>query len=382
MVLGGVLLPVGAAYLAQVLPTCKIPFLNMETAHVQDPSTETEIPTAHTTPAEPAAMLAYAPTQLLEWYRQMLLMRRFEERAALLYGQSKIDGFCHLYIGQEAVAAGIESAMRPDDYLITAYRDHGAALARGVTPEAVMAELFGKADGVVNGKGGSMHMFSKAHNLLGGHGIVGAQIPMGAGVAFAIRYRGEDKVCVCMFGDGAARQGALHEAFNMAMLWNLPVIFVCENNQYAMGTSVERTSNVTDIYKLGSAYEMPSEQVNGMDVMQVHEAMNDAIAAARAGQGPTFLEIRTYRYKGHSMSDPAKYRTKDELEQFKERDPILVLKHYLIENQVVDIADLDKMDEQIKEQVKAAQEFAENSPLPDPSELYTDVYIGDYPFLT
>lgn len=339
-----------------------------------------DAPAQTATKEKPA--LAYPREQLLAWYEQMLLMRRFEERAGMEYGKAKIEGFCHLYIGQEAVAAGFESAMRPDDYLITAYRDHANALARGIPPEAVMAELFGKRDGIVKGKGGSMHMFSKAHGMYGGHGIVGAQIPLGAGLAFAAQYKGDDKVCVTMFGDGAARQGALHETFNMAMLWNLPVVFVVENNYYAMGTSVERTSNVTDLYKLGAAYEMPSEQVDGMDVMAVHAAASEAIEAAREGHGPTFLEVKTYRYKGHSMSDPAKYRTKDELNDYKDQDPIVKLQLYLLENEVVDQAWLDETDEAQKARVKAVVEFSENSPWPDPQELYEDVYVGDYPFMT
>lgn len=324
----------------------------------------------------------YSKEQILWWYDLMLLMRRFEERASVLYTQQKISGFCHLYIGQEAVAAGIESAMREDDYLITAYRDHGAALARGISPDAVMAELFAKADGCTKGKGGSMHMFSKEKNMLGGHGIVGAQIPLGAGIAFSSKYREDNKVTVCMFGDGAARQGALHESFNMAMLWNLPVVFVVENNQYAMGTSVERSSNVTDIYKLGCAYEMPSRQVDGMNVMTVHEEMTQALKDARDGHGPTFLEIVTYRYRGHSMSDPAKYRTKDELNEYKDSDPIVQLKSYIMENEIEAQEKLDEMDKAAKDRVKESVKFAENSPFPSDDELYKDVYIGDYPYIT
>ncbi|MFW5658974.1 MAG: pyruvate dehydrogenase (acetyl-transferring) E1 component subunit alpha [Bacteroidota bacterium] len=323
----------------------------------------------------------YDKDTVLKWYEEMLLQRRFEERAGMLYGQSKIDGFCHLYIGQEAVSTGIEAAMRDDDYMITAYRDHGQALVRGISPDAVMAELMGREDGVVGGKGGSMHMFSKEHSMYGGHGIVGAQIPIGAGLAFAAKYRGEDKVCVTMFGDGAARQGALHETFNMAMLWNLPVVFVVENNKYAMGTSIERTSNVTDIYKLGQAYEMPSEQVDGMSVFEVYEAASEAINAAREGNGPTFLEIRTYRYKGHSMSDPAKYRTKDELNEYKDRDPIVQLKSYILDQELTSQDELDKIDDKVKARVKEAVEFAENSPVPDGKKLYENVYVDDYPFL-
>ncbi|MCS7073062.1 MAG: pyruvate dehydrogenase (acetyl-transferring) E1 component subunit alpha [Bacteroidia bacterium] len=324
----------------------------------------------------------YSKDLLLRWYDQMLLMRKFEEKAGQLYGMQKIKGFCHLYIGQEAVAAGVEAAIRPDDYVITAYRDHGQALVRGVSANACMAELYGKATGCSKGKGGSMHFFSKEHNFLGGHGIVGGQIPLGAGVAFAIKYQGEDKVCVCFFGDGAARQGALHEAFNMAMLWKLPVIFICENNFYAMGTSVQRTSNVTDIYKIGLAYDMPSEQIDGMNVFSVYERVKEYVEAARTGAGPCLLEIQTYRYKGHSMSDPAKYRTKEELEKYKDLDPIAHLKQYIIANQVASDDELAVIEEKVRLEVQECVEFAEKSPYPDASELYTDVYVQkDYPFL-
>jgi pyruvate dehydrogenase E1 component alpha subunit len=339
------------------------------------PSTHLPTDSASDTPVE------YSHEQLMWWYDQMLMMRRFEERAGMLYGQQKIKGFCHLYIGQEAVAAGIESAMRTDDYIITAYRDHAAALARGITPEAVMAELYGKATGCTKGKGGSMHMFDASKHMYGGHGIVGAQIGLGAGMAFSSKYLKQNRVCVTIFGDGAARQGMLHETFNLAMLWNLPVVFIVENNLYAMGTSVERSSNVKEIYKLGQAYEMPSEPVDGMNVMAVHEAVSEAIEAAREGHGPTFLEIRTYRFRGHSMSDPMKYRTKDELNEFKEEDPILKLKHHLLEQNVVTIEKLDDLDAEIALRVDAAVEHAENAPWPDASELYTDVYTEPYPFL-
>jgi len=326
--------------------------------------------------------VAYSKEIALKWYHQMMLMRRFEEKAGQLYGQQKIRGFCHLYIGQEAVAAGVESAITPEDYVITAYRDHGQALARGVSARACMAELYGKVTGCSKGKGGSMHFFSKEHNFLGGHGIVGGQIPLGAGVAFAIKYKGEKKVCVCLFGDGAVRQGALHETFNMAMMWNLPVIFICENNLYAMGTSVERSSNVTDIWKIGLAYDMPSEPVNGMNVIEVHEATSRAVQRARNGEGPTFLEIKTYRYRGHSMSDPAKYRTKEELEKYKELDPIAFIKSYILENQLAKNEEIEAIDEEIKNIINDCVEFSENSPYPDPSELYTDVYAEpNYPFI-
>jgi pyruvate dehydrogenase E1 component alpha subunit len=318
----------------------------------------------------------------LNWFEQMLLMRRFEEKAAQLYGQQKIKGFCHLYIGQEAVVAGVMSATRKDDKHITAYRDHAHALACGITANEVMAELFGKVTGCSKGKGGSMHMFSKEHNFFGGHGIVGGQIPLGAGIALADQYKGNDAVTVCYFGDGAARQGALHEAFNMAMLWKLPVIFICENNGYAMGTSVERTTNVIDISKIGLSYEMPSAAVDGMKCEAVHEAMETAVARARKGDGPTLLEIRTYRYRGHSMSDPAKYRTKEEVEEYKQKDPIEQVKTTILSNKYATEKWFDEIEAKIEKIVLDSVEFAESSAYPDPSELFTDVYAEpDYPFI-
>ena len=318
----------------------------------------------------------------LQWYEQMQLIRRFEEKCAQLYGQQKIKGFCHLYIGQEAVVAGTYSVITPEDSVITAYRDHGHALACGMTPESVMAELYGKVTGCSKGKGGSMHMFSKQFRNFGGHGIVGGQVPLGAGIAFAEQYLGTKNVNICYMGDGAVRQGALHETFNMAMLWKLPVVFVVENNFYAMGTSLERTTNLTDIYKMGLAYDMPSKPVDGMSCEAVHEAMAEAVERARKGEGPTFLEIRTYRYRGHSMSDPAKYRTKEEVEDYKSKDPITVTRETILKKKYASEAELDAIDAKIEEQVKASVEFAENSPWPDESELYTDVYAQtDYPFI-
>lgn len=318
----------------------------------------------------------------LHWYESMLLMRRFEEKSGQLYGQQKIRGFCHLYIGQEAVIAGTISAIRQEDPIITAYRDHAHALGKGITPRAVMAELFAKATGCSKGKGGSMHLFSKEHYFFGGHGIVGGQIPLGAGIAFAEQYKGTDNVCICYLGDGAVRQGALNETFNMAMLWKLPVIFVCENNGYAMGTSVQRTTNVTDIYKIGLAYDMPSEPVDGMSCESVHEAMDRAVQRARKGEGPTFLEMRTYRYKGHSMSDPAKYRTKEEVEEYKAKDPIEIVKNIILEKEYADQAWIDEVAEKVKEQVEDSVKFAEESPFPEAEELYNDVYVQkDYPFI-
>ena len=318
----------------------------------------------------------------MEWFRSMQLMRRFEEKAGQLYGQQKIRGFCHLYIGQEACAAGAVSALEKDDKWITAYRDHGHPLALGTDPGRVMAELYGKATGVSKGKGGSMHMFDKEVNFMGGHGIVGAQIPMGAGIGFAEQYKGTKSLCICYMGDGAVRQGALHEAFNMAMTMKMPVIFVVENNGYAMGTSVKRTSNVTDLYTLAEAYDMPSEPVDAMKVEDVHNAVAKAAKRARKGDGPTFLEFRTYRYKGHSMSDPAKYRTKEELEEYKNQDPIEQVKQVILKKKWSTEDELKEIDKEIKEEVQKAVDFAEESPWPDPSEAYTDNYVeNDYPFV-
>ncbi|MDP2175405.1 MAG: pyruvate dehydrogenase (acetyl-transferring) E1 component subunit alpha [Bacteroidota bacterium] len=328
-----------------------------------------------------ATKIKFNKETYLKWYEIMLLIRKFEEKSAQLYGQQKIKGFCHLYTGQEAVVAGMVTATTKDDKFITAYRDHGHALALGVSADACMAELFGKATGCTKGKGGSMHFFSKEHNFIGGHGIVGGQIPLGAGIALAEQYNGTKNICLTFMGDGAVRQGALHEAFNMAMLWKLPVIFICENNDYAMGTSVERTTNVTDIYKIGSAYEMPSFQVDGMKCEDVHDAIFEAAERARKGEGPTFLEIKTYRYRGHSMSDPATYRTKDEVTHYKNLDPIETTKQSILKNKFALEADLEKIEDKINEIVDKSVEFAENSPYPEASEIYSDVYEGEYPFI-
>jgi pyruvate dehydrogenase E1 component alpha subunit len=327
------------------------------------------------------AKVNYSKETYFKWFEEMILMRKFEEKSAQLYGQQKIRGFCHLYIGQEAVVAGTMSAITKDDSLITAYRDHAHALACGITPNAVMAELFGKATGCSGGKGGSMHMFSKEHNFYGGHGIVGGQIPLGAGIAFAEKYNETKNLCVCYMGDGAVRQGALHETFNMAMLWKLPVIFVCENNEYAMGTSVTRTTNVLDIYKLGLAYDMPSKQVDGMRCETVHEAIAEAAERARSGNGPTFLEIKTYRYRGHSMSDPAKYRTKEELESFKLQDPIELVRKTILSKKWATAEELELIEEKTEQVVLASVEFAENSEYPSADALYKDVYQEEYPFI-
>jgi pyruvate dehydrogenase E1 component alpha subunit len=309
-------------------------------------------------------------------------MRRFEEKAGQLYGMEKIRGFCHLYIGQEAIVAGCMTATTPDDIFITAYRDHAMAIAKGVSAKSCMAELFGKATGCSKGKGGSMHFFGIKENFFGGHGIVGAQIGTGAGLAFAERYKDTQNVVLCFFGDGAARQGMLHEVFNMAMLWKLPVVFICENNNYAMGTSVARTSNVLDIYKLADAYDMPGDKVNGMIPEDVHNAVIRAVKRAREKGGPTLLEVKTYRYKGHSMSDPAKYRTKEEMEEYKLQDPIETTLHKLKEEYKISEQDIEAIKERVKAQVEEAVKFAEESPWPDDSEVYKDVYIQeDYPFI-
>nr|WP_262903204.1 pyruvate dehydrogenase (acetyl-transferring) E1 component subunit alpha [Chitinophaga rhizophila] len=316
------------------------------------------------------------------WYELMLLLRRFEEKAGQLYGMQKIRGFCHLYIGQEAIAAGAMTATKPDDKFITAYRDHALAIAKGMTPDECMAELYGKATGCSKGKGGSMHFFAPDKGFFGGHGIVGAQIGTGAGLAFAEQYKGTDNVALCFFGDGAARQGMLHETFNMAMLWKLPVIFICENNMYAMGTSVERTSNVLDIYKLANAYDMPSATIDGMSTEAVHEGIERAVKRARAGEGPTLLEIKTYRYRGHSMSDPAKYRTKEEVEEYKDKDPINQVLATIQKNKWATEAEIEAINEKVKQEVEHCVQFAEESPWPADDELLKDVYVQqDYPFI-
>ncbi len=324
----------------------------------------------------------YSKDTYLYWYKLMLLLRRFEEKAGQLYGMQKIRGFCHLYIGQEAVAAGCMTATQPDDIFITAYRDHGLAIAKGVTSKSCMAELYGKATGCSKGKGGSMHFFGVKEKFYGGHGIVGAQIGTGAGLAFAEQYKGTKNVVLCFFGDGAARQGILHETFNMAMLWNLPVVFICENNNYAMGTSVARTSKVLDIYKLADAHEMPADSVDGMVPENVADSVLRAVNRARENGGPTLLEIKTYRYKGHSMSDPAKYRSKEELEEYKQKDPIDHVRQVLLEQYKVSEADIEKIDNEVHYEVEESVTFAEQSPWPDDDELLKDIYVQeDYPFI-
>ncbi len=326
--------------------------------------------------------LKFTKENYLTWYESMLLMRRFEERTGQLYTMQKIKGFCHLYNGQEAIVAGTVSSTRKDDKHITAYRDHAHPIALGLHPKYVMAELYAKITGCSKGKGGSMHIFSKEHNFVGGHGIVGGQVPLGAGLAFAEKYLGTDNLCVCSMGDGAVRQGALHEAFNMAMTWKLPVIFIIENNHYAMGTSVERTSNVHDLWKLGLGFDMPSKPVDGMTVEAVHEAMEEAAARARRGDGPTLLEMKTYRYRGHSMSDPQTYRSKDEVEEYKHQDPIDKVIETLKKNKWIDDKGIEAMEAKIKAIVEESIAFAEESPYPAAEELYHDVYVqNDYPFI-
>jgi pyruvate dehydrogenase E1 component alpha subunit len=312
---------------------------------------------------------------LNQFYRDMLLIRRFEERAGQLYGMGLIGGFCHLYIGQEAVVVGMQAAIEPGDQVITAYRDHGHMLACGMDPAGVMAELTGRSGGYSKGKGGSMHMFSREKNFYGGHGIVGAQVPLGTGLAFANRYRGNDRVCLTYFGDGAANQGQVYESFNMAAVWKLPVVYVIENNQYAMGTAIARSTSETHLHKRGVSFNIPGEEVDGMDVEAVYAAGRKAVEHCRAGNGPYILEMRTYRYRGHSMSDPAKYRTKEEVQEMREKhDPIEGLRTKILAAGAADEATLKALDKEIKDTVSAAAEFAQLSPEPDPKELWTEIY--------
>src|SRR5215216_5905779 len=314
--------------------------------------------------------------ELIELYRQMLLIRRFEEKSAEAYVAGKIGGFCHLYIGQEAVGVGAISAIRQDDYVLTSYREHGLALAKGMSTRSIMAELFGKATGCSKGKGGSMHMFDKCLGFLGGHAIVGGQIPLATGTAFATKYQGTDQVTLCYFGEAAVNQGAFHESLNMAQLWKLPCIYICENNQYGMGTSLARAMSLHDISEKACAYEMAAEFVDGMDVLAVREATLRAVERARKDYLPTLLEIRTYRFMGHSMSDPGKYRTRAEIEKYQERDPIKLFSATLLEEKVADEKTLEEIDRKVREEVEDSLRFAEESPVPDPEELYTDVYAN------
>ena len=314
--------------------------------------------------------------ELINIYRLMLLARRFEEKSAEIYSAGKIGGFCHLYIGQEAVAIGAISAIRKDDYVLTSYREHAHAIAKGMSPESVMAELYGKATGCSKGKGGSMHMFDTEVNFLGGHAIVGGQIPLATGVAFASKYKDTDQVTLCFFGEAAVNQGAFHESLNMAQLWKLPCIYICENNRYGMGTSLERAMSSHDISQKSFAYDMAAEFVDGMDVLAVREATLRAVERARKDYLPTLLEIRTYRFMGHSMSDPGNYRTRAEIEQHQERDPLKLFSASLKEEGVLSDAEFQEIEAEVREQVEKSVRFAEESPLPDPKELYTDVYAN------
>jgi pyruvate dehydrogenase E1 component alpha subunit len=313
---------------------------------------------------------------LVSLYHQMLLVRRFEEKSAEAYSSGKIGGFCHLYIGQEAVAIGAISAIRKDDYVLCSYREHAHAIAKGMSPESVMAELYGKAGGCSKGKGGSMHMFDKEVNFLGGHGIVGGQIPLATGVAFASKYKETDQVTLCFFGEAAVNQGAFHESLNMAQLWKLPCIYICENNQYGMGTSLARAMSSQDISQKACAYDIASEFVDGMDVLAVREATLRAVERARKEYLPTLLEVRTYRFMGHSMSDPGNYRTRAEIERHQERDPIKLFAASLKEQGVLSDTEFQQIEAEVKEQVEQAVLFAEQSPLPAPEELFTDVYAS------
>jgi pyruvate dehydrogenase E1 component alpha subunit len=335
-------------------------------------TTPNKNPTKKVTPNSPQ----FDRTQDLDAYREMLLIRRFEEKSGQMYGMGLIGGFCHLYIGQEAVVVGMQMATQDGDKVITGYRDHGHMLACGMDPKGVMAELTGRRGGLSKGKGGSMHMFSKEKHFYGGHGIVGAQVSLGTGIAFANRYRDDNTVCLTYFGDGAANQGQVYESFNMAELWKLPVVYVIENNRYAMGTSVNRASAQTDFSKRGVSFNIPGEQVDGMDVRAVYEAGQRAMEHARSGKGPYILEMLTYRYRGHSMSDPAKYRTKDEVTRMREEfDPIEQVRRRLLESWKLSEDELKAIDSKVREIVNEAAEFATHDPEPDPSELYTDILI-------
>lgn len=318
----------------------------------------------------------YSKDQVIHAYENMLLIRRFEEKAGQLYGMGLIGGFCHLYIGQEAVVVGLQSALQPSDTVVTSYRDHGHMLACDMDPKGVMAELTGRSGGYSKGKGGSMHMFSREKNFFGGHGIVGAQVPIGAGMALAHKYKGDGGVSLTYMGDGAVNQGQVYEAFNMASLWKLPVVFIVEDNQYGMGTSTKRASANIDFYRRGEAYDIPGKVVDGMDLFAVRAAAEWAVEHARSGKGPTLLHVKTYRYRGHSMSDPAKYRSKEEVETVRENhDPIENLRNFLQANKMLDEEDFKAIDKKVKSLVQEAAEFAQSSPEPEVSELYTDVLI-------
>jgi len=325
-------------------------------------------------PSEPAV----SADDLLNFYREMLLVRRFEEKAGQMYGMGLIGGFCHLYIGQEAVVVGVEDTITAQDPVITSYRCHAHAIARGIDPRSVFAELTGRGAGISKGKGGSMHMFSPDDGFWGGHGIVGAQVPLGTGIAFALKYRESDRVCMTYFGDGASNQGQVYEAFNMAALWDLPVVYVIENNQYAMGTEVKRSTAEIELFKQGEGFGIPGIQCDGMDVIAVRDATREAVSFVRAGNGPMLIEMKTYRYRGHSMSDPAKYRTKEEVQEVrKTQDPIDQLKTRIVDGGHAEEATLKDIDREIKATVNEAAEFAQNAPEPDVSELFTDILADD-----
>jgi pyruvate dehydrogenase E1 component alpha subunit len=339
-------------------------------------------PTATTKKEKAGGSSKFSKETYIKWWKDMLLIRKFEEKAGQLYIQQKFGGFLHLYIGQEAIAVGTASACQKGDKHMTAYRDHAHPIALGTDPRVLMAELYGKATGCSKGKGGSMHFFDKNVNFMGGHGIVGAQIGMGAGVAFAEMYNGTDNVAFVSMGDGATRQGILHETFNMAMNWKIPVVFIIENNNYAMGTSVQRTTNVTDLSKMALSYEMPARIVNGMRPEDVHDAITEAADRARRGDGPTLLDIRTYRYKGHSMSDPQKYRSKDEVEEWIEKDPIVHCLDIIKENKWLSDKEIKEVEDWVKKEVEECVQFAEESPLPTADELYKDIYQEpNYPYI-
>ncbi len=317
-----------------------------------------------------------APKEWLRFYRRMLLIRRFEEKAGQLYGMGQIAGFCHLYIGQEAVVIGMQATLGPDDTVVTAYRDHGHMLASGMEPRRVMAELLGRRSGYSKGKGGSMHMVSRKRNFYGGHGIVGACVPIGTGLGFAHKYRGTDQVCLTYYGDGAANQGQVYEALNMAALWKLPVVYIVENNQYGMGTSIARATASADFFRRGEPFGIPGKKVDGMDVLAVKAAGEIAVAHCRAGKGPYILQMETYRYRGHSMSDPARYRTREEINKVRsERDPIDNLRRLFLDGSYAEEAQLKDIEQEVKGVITEAVEFAQKEPEPDPSELYTDVIV-------
>ena len=313
---------------------------------------------------------------LLDWYQQMTLIRKFEQRSAQLYQLGKIGGFLHLYIGQEAVAVGSITARQPQDHLITAYRDHAHALLAGTSPNQVMAELMGKASGISKGRGGSMHLADRANNYWGGYGIVGGHLPLGVGIALAEQYRGTDSVTLCYFGDGSTNIGYFHESLNLAGIWDLPVLFICENNQYGMGTSIERAMSAPDMVTRGAAYGMPAKSIDGMDVIAVHQASKEALTAIRAGNGPQFLEMKTYRFEGHSMGDPLRYRTKEELNKWREDDPIGILEKQLIDQHQVEHTLLDEIDQSVEKTVEEAVDFAEQSPFPPLDSLMEGIYVA------